>query len=79
MAECPTEFEGGSGFDGSRYLEVSLEELVARKMFDAGVPGFMAEFTAEEADLAGAFLEDALGEHEAYESSPDLATDSAHH
>lgn len=77
MADCPNEIEGDSNFDCSRPPDISLEELVVRKLVDAGVPGFMAEFTAEEAELAGAFQEDALGEREAYESFPDLAAEPA--
>ena len=34
-------------------------------------PGFEVEFDPEEAELAGAFVEDALSEQDALDSSPD--------
>lgn len=42
------------------------------KLHDALVPGFAAEFDPDEAQRAGAFLEDALSEADAVESATDL-------
>lgn len=42
------------------------------KMGDAYIPGYHAEFAPEEADLAGAFIEDALTEQYAAESDTEL-------
>jgi hypothetical protein len=42
------------------------------KMRDAEVPGFRAEFGPEEAEMAGAFVEDALSEHAAAENDTEL-------
>lgn len=44
------------------------------KLTDAMVPGFEVEFDPHEAELAGAFVEDALTEVDAAESSVDLPT-----
>jgi hypothetical protein len=46
-------------------------EALREKLADMETPGFVVEFDPEEADLAGAFLEDALSEQDALESSPD--------
>ncbi len=35
------------------------------KLADAATPGYQAEFDPEEAERAGAFVEDALSEHDA--------------
>jgi hypothetical protein len=42
------------------------------KLIDAEVPGYQAEFDPDEAELAGAFVEDALSELDALESTIDL-------
>ena len=42
------------------------------KLADAATPGYQAEFDPEEAERAGAFVEDALGEADAAESDADL-------
>lgn len=44
---------------------------VRAKLADMTVPGFVAEFTPEEAELAGAFTEDALSLRDAYDSASD--------
>ena len=44
-----------------------LEELD-----DSLIPGFQVEFDPDEAERAGAFVEDALSEHDALESGIDL-------
>lgn len=53
--------------------ETPDREIVREKMLDAMTPGFQVEFGPDEADLAGAFVEDALSEQDAIESSEDLA------
>ena len=50
----------------------TLDELVTRKLADAETPGAVVEFDPEEAELAGAFQEDALTEEDAIESAVDL-------
>ncbi len=47
-------------------------EAVREKMKDALTPGFQVEFAPDEAELAGAFVEDALSEQDAAESGDDL-------
>lgn len=46
-------------------------ETVVRKLIDAETPGYWSEFTDEEAELAGAFEDDAITEEAAYEASFD--------
>lgn len=43
------------------------------KLTDAATPGYQVEFDPEEAERAGAFVEDALSEQDAAESGDDLA------
>jgi hypothetical protein len=51
-------------------------DVLRGKLADAWeVPGFEAEFDPEEAELAGAFVEDALSYEDALESSADLLMD----
>ena len=45
--------------------------VLREKLIDALTPGFQAEFDPDEADQAGAFVEDALSEEDAAESSID--------
>lgn len=47
------------------------EEIVDEKLRDAMEPGFQADFTPEEAEIAGAFREDALTVGDALESVHD--------
>lgn len=47
-------------------------EAVREKMVDALMPGFQVEFDPDEAERAGAFVEDALSEQDAAESCADL-------
>ena len=47
-------------------------EVVREKMNDALTPGFQVEFDPDEAERAGAFVEDALSEQDAAESCDDL-------
>ena len=46
-------------------------QVIEQKMADAQTPGFQAEFDPDEAELLGAFKEDALSELEALDSSID--------
>ena len=46
-------------------------QVIAQKLVDAQTPGFQAEFDPDEAELLGAFKEDALNETDAQESSID--------
>ena len=48
-------------------------EALREKLTDAQTPGYQAEFDPEEAERAGAFVEDALSEQDAAESGDDLA------
>lgn len=64
--------------DAINSAEISDEQItsdtaasVRAKLADMAVPGFVAEFTPEEAELAGAFTEDALSLHDAYDSTSD--------
>ena len=55
-------------------------DIINEKLMDAEIPGFYALFTDEEAALAGAFDDDAIGEEAALVGSydnPDLLDDSA--
>lgn len=47
-------------------------EALLEKLADASTPGYQVEFDPEEAERAGAFIEDALSEEDAMESSADL-------
>ena len=44
-------------------------EALREKLADMETPGYVVEFDPEEAELAGAFLEDALSEEEATEAT----------
>jgi hypothetical protein len=58
-----------STFDlGADDADLTLHE----KLLDALVPGFAAEFDPGEAQRAGAFVEDALNETDAADSTIDL-------
>ena len=48
------------------------DQVLTEKLRDALTPGFAAEFDPDEAQRAGAFVEDALSETDAAESAPDL-------
>ncbi|MCU7799621.1 MAG: conjugal transfer protein TraD [gamma proteobacterium symbiont of Lucinoma myriamae] len=47
-------------------------DTVHEKLKDSLTPGYKAEFDPEEAEAAGAFMEDALSEQDAEESNIDL-------
>ena len=48
------------------------DQVIHEKLRDALTPGFAAEFDPDEAQRAGAFVEDALSEADALDSAPDL-------
>lgn len=48
------------------------EDSISSKFTDAMTPGYQAEFDPEEAERAGAFVEDAISEQDASESDADL-------
>ncbi|PVZ82673.1 conjugal transfer protein TraD [Serratia sp. S1B] len=48
-----------------------MDGAVNAKFLDLAIPGYLAEFSPEEADLAGAFSEDALSEQDALASVSD--------
>lgn len=46
-------------------------EVLDEKMTDVQVPGFEVEFDPDEAEYAGCFVEDALSDQDAADSSTD--------
>ena len=48
-----------------------ITEIIQEKLLDAEIPGFQAEFDPLEAEILGAFTEDALNEQDALESTID--------
>ena len=52
--------------------EANAAAVLHEKLADAMTPGYQAEFDPEEAEQAGAFIEDALSEQDALESDIDL-------
>ena len=57
--------------------EVNTEEAIQEKLADAMTPGFQVEFDPDEAECAGAFVEDALSEQDAADSDADLVDATA--
>ena len=55
--------------------DASAAIALREKLLDALIPGYQAEFDPDEADMAGAFVEDAMSEQYAAESSMDLDLD----
>ena len=55
--------------------DASAAIALREKLLDALIPGYQAEFDPDEADMAGAFVEDAMSEQDAVESSMDLDLD----
>ncbi len=49
-----------------------IQEVIHQKLLDAQTPGFKAEFEPFEAEMLGAFAEDALNEKDALESVIDI-------
>ena len=54
------------------------EQVIQEKLLDAEIPGFQAEFDPIEAQMLGAFKEDALSEQDALDSSIDHAAEVDH-
>ena len=52
-------------------------DALREKLLDAMTPGYQAEFDPDEAEQAGAFIEDALSEQDAAESDIDLVDATA--
>ncbi|EGQ8484966.1 conjugal transfer protein TraD [Vibrio diabolicus] len=50
----------------------AADEALQEKLEDAMTPGYQVEFDPMEAEKAGAFVEDALSEEDAEESTADL-------
>lgn len=48
------------------------KEILQQKLLDAQIPGFKAQFEPQEAEMLGAFTEDALNEKDALDSAIDL-------
>ena len=48
-----------------------IQEVITDKLLDAEIPGFQAEFDPLEAQMLGAFTEDALSEQDALDSTID--------
>ena len=48
-----------------------LIDVIAEKLDDLVIPGFLIEVSPIEADIMGAFVEDALSEDEAMEAAYD--------
>ena len=55
----------------------SAAGALREKLLDAMTPGYQAEFDPDEAEQAGAFVEDALSEQDAAESDSDLVDPTA--
>jgi hypothetical protein len=53
-------------------VDDEVNAIIREKFIDAMTPGFQAEFDPDEAEKAGAFVEDALTEKDAIESDIDL-------
>lgn len=51
--------------------EDNLNDVISEKLADLMVPGFITEVTPIEADIMGAFSEDALSEIDAQEAAYD--------
>ncbi len=48
------------------------QEILNQKLLDTQIPGFKAQFEPFEAEMLGAFTEDALNEKDALESAIDI-------
>ena len=79
MPEIPAVEATAANSDIADTAETSLNDrevrrqVLAQKLVDAQTPGFQAEFDPDEAQLLGAFFEDALSEADALESCIDQA------
>lgn len=57
--------------DTKAVIRPDVNDAVQDKYLDLMTPGYVAEFSPDEADLAGAFEDDALNARDAYESAFD--------
>lgn len=55
--------------------QANANEVISEKLADLSTPGYQAEFDPLEAEQVGAFIEDAMNEEDALDSSSDLAED----
>ncbi len=53
--------------------KAAADGALREKLADMATPGYQVEFDPEEAEAAGAFVEDALSEEDAIESATDIA------
>lgn len=51
------------------------QEALQAKLRDTQIPGYLVPFDPEEAEQLGAFVEDAMTEAEAADSSTDISSD----
>ena len=63
------DFVSGAFDSGS---QADVTEVLFEKLDDAMTPGYQTEFDPAEAEAVGAFVEDALSESDAVESSADI-------
>ena len=54
-------------------VSVSINDVLAAKIDSALTPGVAVDFTPEQAETAGAFVEDALSADDALNASDDIA------
>ena len=54
-------------------VSVSVSDVLAAKIDSALTPGVSVDFTPEQAETAGAFVEDALSADDALNASDDIA------
>lgn len=52
--------------------DAAAAAVLREKLIDALTPGYQVEFDPDEAEQAGAFVEDALSEQDAFDSDIDL-------
>ncbi|EBG6282680.1 conjugal transfer protein TraD [Escherichia coli] len=57
--------------DTNAVIRPDVNDAIQDKYRDLVTPGYVAEFSPDEADLAGAFEDDALNARDAYESAFD--------
>lgn len=53
----------------------NAKDAIQEKLFDLNTPGFQVEFDPGEAEEVGAFVEDAIPEDDALDSSTDTAAE----
>ena len=64
--DIPADMLAATPYDGT-----ANPEIVRAKLRDMETPYFVAEFDPDEAEMAGAFIEDALSDEDALESAVD--------